>query len=120
MRALDIRHSYIFAFPIEHDLATIGIGKGESTPRTHRIAMLLRGIYLNRNRALPILIQEILNRVDVVLPHVAQSTTVIIPIPPERGVDAMRTVRFIRCRAQPHIEITLFWNRTDERRLGKE
>src|SRR5690606_18237056 len=92
---LNIRHPYIFAFPIKHNLAAVSIGIGNPPPRTHSIAMLLRGVHFHSNRAFVVFIEEILDGVNIMLAHITQSATIVIPVPPECSMYTMLTIGFI-------------------------
>ena len=108
VRTSDVRRVRIteVAAP-QHYLAPICIRIGDAAPRTHGIVVLLRSVYLHLHRAVIILAQDILHRVDIVLPHVAQTTGIIVPIAAERLMRAMYVVRLVRRRSQPHIVVQL-------------
>ncbi len=92
-------------FPVEDDLTAVGVGIGDLPPRSDGIVMLLRGIDLHFYRAGMILIENILYRVNVVLAHVAQSASVIIPVSPEGTVYTVLVVRFFGSRPEPHLVV---------------
>src|SRR5690625_5003395 len=70
--------------------------------------MLLRRIYFYTDGACIIFVEEILNRIHMVLTHIAQSTSVIIPVSPEVRMNPIFCVWFILLRAQPHSIILFF------------
>jgi len=51
------------------------------------------------------LAKNVLNRIEVMLAHVAQTASIIIPVPAERLVDPMRMVWLKRCRPEPEVII---------------
>ena len=69
--------------------------------------MLLGSVDLDRNGARIVLAQQILNRVDVMLPHVSQSARIVIPVSAERPVNSMRIVGFVGSRTEPHVVVEL-------------
>ena len=74
------------------------------------ISMVLRSLHFNSDGEFIILTQQILNRVKIVLTHIGQTTTIIIPISAERLVNTMRVIRFVRSRAEPHVIVQLCRN----------
>src|SRR5690606_32626134 len=104
-RSFNIRHTHIFSLPIENDLATIGISIGDPAPRTYGVAVLLRGIHFDRNRTFIIFIQKILYRVDIMLPHITQSTAVVIPVSSKCSMYAVVAIGLIGGRPQPHLVV---------------
>ena len=107
LRTFDIRNLALAfkAFALENDLAAIIIRIGDAAPNPDCIRMLLRGIHLHLDREGVILAEEILHRVDIVLPHVRKPAAIIVPVAPEGLVYAVRVVRLVRCRAKPHVVV---------------
>src|SRR5687768_4904024 len=54
--------------------------------------------------------EEILDRVDIVLPHIAKSTAIIVPVSAEVRMYPVRIIRFVLRGPKPHIVIEIFWN----------
>src|SRR5690606_35407185 len=69
--------------------------------------MLLRCIHLHTDGACMVFPEEILNRVEIVLTHITQSATVVIPITAEGPVDPMLIVRLVGCWTEPFFVIKL-------------
>src|SRR5664280_616770 len=69
--------------------------------------MLLRCIYFNENRTGIILSEHILNRIKIVLTHIAQATSIIIPIASEFCMYSLRVIRLVWCRTKPEVVIQL-------------
>ncbi len=69
--------------------------------------MLLGCIYIYLDRTGVVLVEQVLYRIEVVLTHIAEAPTVVIPVSPERLVDAVRVIRLAGCRTQPHIVVEL-------------
>ena len=113
LRSLDIRYlaRALEALTLEDDLATIGVGVGDAPPDTDSVGMLLRRVYFDLDRKVIVLAQEVLDRVDIVLSHVAQSTGLIVPIATEALVNPVGMVRLDRGWSKPEIIIQLLRNR---------
>src|SRR5690554_3274663 len=95
----------------EDNLTTIIIGVGDGSPCAYRIGMLLRCVHLHFHGAGVVLAQHVLHRVDIVLTHITQATTVIIPVSTEGLMHAVCVVRFVWCRPEPHVIVQLLRNR---------
>src|SRR5690606_20740061 len=74
------------------------------------VVMLLGGVDFNFHRAGVIFFQKILDRVEVVLAHIPQTTSIIVPIAPERGVGAVFAIGLPGRRSEPHVVIEGLWN----------
>ncbi len=107
----DVSGLLVPVFTVEDDLASVGIRIGDLSPGTDGIIMLLRGVDFHFHRTGIVLIQNILNRVDVMLAHVAQTAAVIIPVSPERAVYAVFVVGLHGSRAEPHVIVKFGGNR---------
>ena len=75
VRSLEIRNltRALKALALEDDLATIGIGVGDAPPDSDSVGMLHGRIDFDLDRQVVVLAKEILDRVDVVLTHVAET-----------------------------------------------
>ena len=97
----------LVAFALEHNLAAVGISVSDLMPYTYCIVVLLRRIYLHLHGELVVLAQHILHGVEVVLTHIGESATVVVPVAAESLMSAMDVVRLEGSRAQPHIIVEL-------------
>ena len=86
-----------------HDFAAVRIRVGDASPDTDGIRMLLGSVHFHLDREVVVLAEEILYRVDIVLSHVGQSASVIVPVSAECLVDTVRIVRLVWCRPEPHV-----------------
>ena len=91
------------AFPLEYYLAAVLIGIGDAAPDADCVRMLLRSVHLYLHRECPVLAEDVLDRVDVVLAHIAQTASVIVPVSAECLMDTVVIVRLVRSRPQPHV-----------------
>ncbi len=73
--------------------------------------MLLRSIDLNIDRTCIVFSKQVLDRIEIMLSHITQSSSVVIPVTSEFGVHPFRIVWFEWSRAEPEIIIQLFRNR---------
>ena len=115
VRAFDERTAFRRVFAplpaFDDDFRPVGVFQIDGAPQSARIRMLRprrNGFDLRRPRI--IFAQSILERVDVVLSHVAETAFVIVPIAAEAAVDAMRMVRFHRRGTKPHVIVQNFRN----------
>ena len=67
--------------------------------------MLLRTVDVNPHRAGVVFAQDVLHGINVVLAHVAQAATVVIPVTPEGAVYAVRMVGLELGWPEPHVVI---------------
>ena len=67
--------------------------------------MLLRGVDLDLHGRGVVLAQQVLYGVHVVLAHVRQAASVVVPVTAERAVDTVFVVGLVRRRAEPHVVI---------------
>ena len=81
--AFDVRHlaGALETFALEDDLAAVGIGVGDAPPDTDCVRVLHRSINFHLHGEGVVLPEEVLDRVDVVLSHIAESAGLIIPLP---------------------------------------
>ena len=73
--------------------------------------MLLWGINFHFHREFIVLAQHILYRIQIVLTHIRQTTTIVIPISAESLVCTMYIIGFVGSRTQPHIIVKFLGNR---------
>ena len=92
----------------EYDTAVVCVPHFHTLPQPHSLGMRrpLRP-RLNFNGAGIVLVEYVLNGVEVMLTHVRKTAAVIVPVAAESPVGAMRMIRFVRGRAQPHIVIEM-------------
>ena len=109
-RPFDVGGVFVFVFAIEDDLATISVGELDATPGADGITVLRIGIDLDRDRCLVVFVENVLHGIEVMLPHVAEATAIIVPVATEGAVSAMGIVRFHRRWAKPHIVVELWWH----------
>src|ERR1051325_5387727 len=67
--------------------------------------MLRAGVGFDVDRAFLVLAKDVLDGIKVMLPHVAESAAVVVPIATESLVNAVRMVRLHRRRAEPKVVI---------------
>ena len=115
VRAFDERTAFRRVFAplpaFDDDFRPVGIFQIDGAPQAARIRMLRpRRDGLNLRRPRIIFAQSILERIDVMLSHVAETAFVIVPIAAETAVDAMRMVRLDGRGAKPHVVVQNFRN----------
>ena len=84
VRPLDVGRVLLPIFAVEHDLAAVGVFQLDAPPGNHRVVMLRRRVHLDRDRALIVLVEQVLRRIEIMLPHVPQPAIFIIPVPAMR------------------------------------
>jgi hypothetical protein len=104
-RALDIRNLALAleSLSFENDLAAVSVCIGDGLPDADCIRMLLRSIDLHLYREVVILSENILYRVDIVLSHISETATVIIPIATESIMSTMSVIWLIRSWSEPEV-----------------
>ena len=73
--------------------------------------MLLRTLIVDLDRARVILAEEVLQRIEIVLGHVAETAGIVVPVAAERGAHAVVAVRTPRRRTKPHLVVEALRNR---------
>ena len=107
VRPLEEGGFLVAVFAVENEHGAVGVFHADLAPRQHGVVVLFLAVALDLHRAFVVLTHDVLNRVEVVLAHVAQAAAVVVPVTPEGAVHAVRVVRFERGRAKPHVVVEL-------------
>ena len=93
---------------LDDEFVAVCILELDPSPQPASIVVLRPGrVRLHLDGAGVVLPQAVLDRVDQVLPHVAETSFVVVPVPTEALMDPVGVVRFEGRRAQPHVVVEL-------------
>ena len=92
-------------------MTSVLVGVTNLTPDAYSIGVLLWSIHFHLYRVGIVLAQDVLHGVDIVLTHIAEAASVVVPIAAEGGVHAMTVVGLIWSRAEPHIVVEFLRHR---------
>ena len=90
---------------LEDDAGAVLVGERDGLPDTAGHGVLGRRIALDGDGRLIVLAEEVLHRIQEVLPHVAQTALVEVPVAAEGAVAAMRVIRDERRGAAIHVPV---------------
>ena len=85
----------LLVLPVEDDFTAVGIFQRNPAPGKNGVGILRAGIGFDLHRALVVLAENVLNRIEVMLPHIAKPAAVVIPVAAKGLVNAMRVVWFL-------------------------
>ena len=88
---------------IEDDFGAVGVGEHEAVEAADRLGMLLRAEVLDLDRAGLVLAEDVLDRIEIMLRHIAKPAGIVVPIAAEGRADAMTVVGLPRSRTEPHV-----------------
>ena len=93
------------SFTFKDDLASVFVGVGYAAPSTDGVRVLLGSVNFNLNGEGVVLAQDVLYGVDVVLTHIAKTTSVVVPVSAEGLVSTVNVVGLEGCGAQPEVVV---------------
>ena len=88
---------------IKDDFGAVGVGEHEAVEAADRLGMLLRAEVLYLDRAGLVLAEDVLDRIKIMLRHIAKPAGIVVPIAAEGRADAMAVVGLPRSRTEPHV-----------------
>src|SRR5690606_7707354 len=103
-RAGNVR-SLFGSFPIQNNLTAVFVGIGYFSPSPDSIWVLLGCVHFHLHGAGMVLAQKVLDRIEVMLAHVTQTSAVVIPITTEGAMYPMSVVRSVWSGPQPTVII---------------
>ena len=97
----------VAVFAVENEHSAVGVFHADLAPRQHGVVVLFLAVALDLHRALVVFAHDVLDRVEVVLAHVAQAAAVVVPVTSEGTMHTMRVVRLEWGGAKPHVVVEL-------------
>ena len=107
LRALEERRVLVAVLPVEHDRAAVGVLHLDPPPGAAGVGVLLRTVGPHLDRARVVLVEDVLDGVEVVHPHVPEPAAVVVPVAAERAVDAVGVVGLEGRGAEPEVVVEL-------------
>lgn len=104
------RGLFVLVFAVQDNLGTVFVFQPDGPEGADRIRILHWGVGLDFHRAFVVLAEDVLHGVEVMLAHVSQSTSIVVPITAEGPVHAVRVVRLVRGRPEPEVVIEFRWD----------